>query len=247
MGNNFSADSNCKALWRFENGALTTDSKGGNTLTATGSPASDTTNYKEGSGSLDLAVTAYYTRTDTDLDAGFPLKNGDANKKISVCLWMRPHALPVLFNFPVSKWDLATHASFAVSLRSTGNIRARISYDGTNVEDKASTATLTINQWYHVGITFQDSDKSYQMRIWGDTEAAVVENSSGTFTNSIFVSTGPLNVGSMGSTNYDGNLDEIVVFDDILTADEIDQIRAGTYGATVPVVGPFPTFRPDIA
>jgi hypothetical protein len=31
MANDFSADSNCKALWRFENGALTTDSKGGNT------------------------------------------------------------------------------------------------------------------------------------------------------------------------------------------------------------------------
>lgn len=31
MANNFTADPNCKALWRFENGALTVDSKGTNT------------------------------------------------------------------------------------------------------------------------------------------------------------------------------------------------------------------------
>ena len=33
MANDFSSDSNCVALWRFESGALTADSIGTNTLT----------------------------------------------------------------------------------------------------------------------------------------------------------------------------------------------------------------------
>ncbi len=40
--------------------------------------------------------------------------------------------------------------------------------------------------------------------------------------------------GITGGTNWDGLIDELVVFNDILTADEIDEIRQGTYGAAPP-------------
>ena len=48
MANDFSGDPSCKAVWRFENGALTADSKGANTLTAVNGPTADTSLYKEG-------------------------------------------------------------------------------------------------------------------------------------------------------------------------------------------------------
>ena len=55
MANDFSSDTDCKALWNFENGALTTDSKGGNTLSIGGNtPSADTVNYKQGAASCDF-------------------------------------------------------------------------------------------------------------------------------------------------------------------------------------------------
>lgn len=53
--NDFSGDESCMALWRFENGALTTDSSGNsNTLTSRYNPVADTSNYMEGAASVDL-------------------------------------------------------------------------------------------------------------------------------------------------------------------------------------------------
>ena len=48
VGSDFSADANCVALWRFEDGALTTDSKGTNTLTNVNTVIAKTTDFKEG-------------------------------------------------------------------------------------------------------------------------------------------------------------------------------------------------------
>ena len=92
MANDFSGDANCVALWRYESGALDVDSIGGNDLTASGIfPTANTTDYKEGAGSADFEKGSfqYLRRNDVNLDAGFPLKSGDANKKISVCSWFQ--------------------------------------------------------------------------------------------------------------------------------------------------------------
>ena len=67
MANDFSGDSNCVALWRFENGALTADSKGTNTLTDVNTVGSDTVDYKEGSGCADFEATASERFTITSL------------------------------------------------------------------------------------------------------------------------------------------------------------------------------------
>ena len=48
MANDFSGDNSCKALWSFESGALTTDSKSTNTLTNNGADE-EPTNHMEGS------------------------------------------------------------------------------------------------------------------------------------------------------------------------------------------------------
>ena len=88
MANDFSGDTNCVALYRFENGALTTDTKGTNTLNVSGgSPEADTVNYQEGSASclFDAAAHDAFSIADGSLDAGFPLKDGDAVGDISVC------------------------------------------------------------------------------------------------------------------------------------------------------------------
>jgi hypothetical protein len=234
--NNFATDSACKALWKFEDGALTTDSKGTNTWSNTGC-AADTSNYREGAASVDVEAGDTMTIADGSLDAGFPLKNGDTNKKISVCLWIRPDVLPAAWaEYSIYEKGLSSNTtrSFVVSITrvdggATTRVSMRIGYNsGGSFEQKiASTPALTANQWYHVGVTFEDSSKAYLIRVY-DYTAATAYTASGTTTNNINVATGVLSLSS--AAQYDGRVDELVVFNDILSAAEIDQIRGGTYG-----------------
>ena len=96
MANDFTDDPNCVALWRFESGAVPflADSIGTNEpLVDYGTVAEDTVNYKEGACSADFGGSQSFHIDDADLDAGFPIKNGDTNKKVSVCGWYRPDVI----------------------------------------------------------------------------------------------------------------------------------------------------------
>ncbi len=241
MANDFSSDANCKALWNLDNGALPTDSKGTNTLVNTGVTA-DTGDFQQGdaSGLFVATDTDYQTITDTNLDAGFPLKNGDTNKKISVACWVKFTSVPVSsqFNCLLSKWNSsATKRSFGLFNRSSGGV-ARFSIllgtpggAGTEIIDDSSMTPIA-DRWYHVAATFQDSDKSYRIRIWDDVALSTTET-TGTSTNHMNVGSAAFLLGNTSDGDFflDAKLDEVVVFDDILTPDEIDDIKDGVYGA----------------
>jgi hypothetical protein len=233
--NDFSEDGNCVALWRFENGALTTDSKGSNTLVGGGgSPTADTVNFKEGAASVEIDNSDYYNVNDGDLDAGFPLKNGDANKKISVCFWVKFASIGSydgIFNKGSSnKYSFQVHTGWSNEKMTLG-----IGYNnGSSLELITFGTACSTGIWYHMGVTYQDSDKSYKMRIYDDNAGALLGGSelTGNTTNNINIEDGIVTVGkySNGSYYLDGLIDEMVIFNDILSSDEIDQIRAGTYG-----------------
>ena len=76
----FADDANCVALWRFENGALTSDSKGANTLT-NHNATSDAADFKDGYGSADFEEGApgYLEIGNGSLSANFPFLSGSGN------------------------------------------------------------------------------------------------------------------------------------------------------------------------
>ena len=80
MANNFTNDSNPKALWKLDSGALTTDSLSTNTLTNLG-VAGDTTNHVEGTGCGDWEISDIPSDSmfilDINLVSGFPMKSDD--------------------------------------------------------------------------------------------------------------------------------------------------------------------------
>lgn len=242
--NDFSADANCCAFWGFEDGALTTDSIGTNTLSTGNSPVADTVNYKEGAASVDLEKddTDYLYITDGDLDAGYPHKSGDTNKKISICFWIKFETIPASYASNIYYKGIGLNKnSFRIrALYSGGNVTFNLSIGiraGLTCESVDHGTAISADVWYHVGMTHQDSDKYYKMRIWDDNASALLGGAevTGNFTNSMNIENGDLYLSSTTSNyEFDGLIDEMVVFNDILSSAEIDQIRAGTYGATPP-------------
>ena len=113
MANDFSGDSSCKALWRFESGALTTDSKATNTLTNNGG-TEETTNHMEGACAVALASASsqYLNIPDANLVSGFPLKSDDTTKLATFAFWIRPTTVPGSGAYAgmLSKWDWTTRS-----------------------------------------------------------------------------------------------------------------------------------------
>ena len=241
MANDFSGDPNCKALWRLEDGALTTDSKGTNTLTNVNVEAY-TVGYKEGAGCGDFSDASgdYMYRADAGLDSGFPGKNGESNANFSISFWMWMSISPATasWDYIVTKWDSANNKrTYAVAIHriaGTDYLELLIGYGGGISTDMYTHASaLLIGQWYHVGVTWNDSTKAYVIRVWDDTAGATLGvDKTGTGSNQMNIEDALLVIGDRSdfNANFTGYLDEVVIFNDILTSDEIDEIRNQTFG-----------------
>lgn len=241
MANDFSGDTNCVAEWRVNNGALTTDSKGTNTLNDYATVQTDTVDYKEGDASAycQLTNTEHFYLTDAELDTGFPVKNGGTGT-FSVCYWFKADSLPNNSGH-VTKWDAANNERTFMTKTGSTTLQAYIGHtSGTGFELLSGTLTVTTGRWYHVGFTYDAGDKTWKFRVWDDDGGgtpAIVLNASGTATNTISVTASNFGIGAYFGNDtpanyFDGNLDEVVFFKDILSTDDIDAIRQGSYGVS---------------
>ncbi|MFC1827864.1 LamG domain-containing protein, partial [Thermodesulfobacteriota bacterium] len=241
--NDFSGDGNAVALWSLEeaSGNDRVDSIGSNDLSENGTTIARSTNQQEETYSADFesSTSESLTRTDANLDSGFPFKNGDTNKIISVTGWFRLDSFAT-FRVIYGKWEGADGKRvFAISVDGTsgeGDFTVRIGYNsGASAESIYSGNTIELGKWYHFGVTYEDSTKDWQVVLYEEGTGEIV-NTSGTATNNINIEDAGLSLGNFftGSGYFDGLMDEVVVFDDILTTTEIDQIRQGTYSAPTP-------------
>lgn len=236
-GNDFSTDTDVVALWKFESGALTTDSEGGNTLTdnnTVGTAVISSPPPGDGTQAADFNVgtSESFTVTDANLDAGFPLSNGEGGV-ISVCFWFK--AETSVLN--MGQWAKGGNGTYSLQLYMNSSSLPRAwqgHTDGTsgNREYISFGSATTDGQWYHECFTYDDGDRGYRMRIWDDNASTQLDTDlTGTFTNSINIEDGDLSIGSENNANifFDGIIDEVVVFKRELSVAHIDEIRAGTY------------------
>lgn len=233
MANDFSRDSRCKALWRFEDGALTADSKGTNTLTAVATPVTDVADFQEGGACVDIEHYDYdyFTIVNANLDAGFPLKSGDTSKKFTWCCWIKQESQPANAYF-LGKYNVNSKRSF--SLATYSNVLQILwGYNSGDSVDSFSTGISIANgEWYHVAVVVDGIAKTISVRVYRVLNDTVYTYSSNR-ANELNVSDADFRIGARaGDTEYryDGKVDEVVIFDDLLTDDEIDQIRQGTFG-----------------
>ena len=224
--NDFSADTTCYALWRFESGALTTDSKGGNTLVSLGTPIADTVDYKEGAASVGLSAATpdYYTITDTSLDTGFPLKSSDTNLTFTITarIKLSSSALSRI----IKKAD-----SISTLINATQNIDFAI-FNGTAWEEKITTNSISLNTWYFVAFSYDgNTTKNYRLYVYNLDTSILLEDQTGVFTNNIVTSSFKLATGAddLGANSWSGNMDEIVIFNTAKSLTDIEKIRDQVY------------------
>lgn len=230
MANDFSADANCKALWRLESGALTVDSKGGNTLTNQGVDE-DLVNFKEGacSGFFVRASIDRMTIADADLDAGFPLKSDAAHTSFSFVGWIKLTATG-LYQYILNKYN----SSLILQVDNANKVTLSL-YDGA-WRAYVHGSALAADTWYHFAVTHNDADNAYRIRIWDDTAGAILGVDKTGIAVTPNLGNANFTLGTSATSAFGGNEDEVVAFNDVLSVDEIDAIRAGTYGGGAPPV-----------
>lgn len=238
--NNFSGDSNCVAVYRFESGALTADSKGTNTLTNYNAVTANTTTYREGSAAANFvhaSSQAFYV-ADSNLASGFPLKNGDSSKLISVTAWVRFATVDGTNTIFTKGGD---PGAYSLMLQGIGWANWELSF-GYNSGSSRQTLTLgqnrIANKWYHVGVVVDGVNKTYHLRIKNVTDNSTPEDFAGSFDNDLNVEAGQFSIGAYDSYGTlalgfmsDGQMDEMTVWNKLLSSSDIDSIRDGTYGA----------------
>jgi len=241
--NYFLDDANCVGLWTLDvevtPAATYADTSGnGNTLANVFANIDvNTTYYQEGIASVvsTAATDSYLQCVDGSLSANFPGKNGTGNTTISACMWIRPTTISAVSNVLTKYQAFAgTYVSYILRFDASNNVAAYIGYGGSLNESKTHTGVaVAANQWYHIAWTYDGATRAFRIRVWDDNASSVTET-TGTYTNTMTPAQAPFQINGLAAAaeaGMIGYIDEAVVFNDILTADEIDEIRLGTYGA----------------
>lgn len=157
------------------------------------------------------------------MDSGYPLKAGTTNRIISICFWMKAQSLPGSGSYVY----LYVHWNNLWVLLYNDGSGPRIALvnwynGGANYEIDQHASVLSENVWYHVGIAYDGDAGTYRIRIWDDSDEAILgTDRTGTKANSVGIATGDVQLGY----GYDGRLDDYLVFNRVLSAAEIDLIR----------------------
>jgi len=244
--NDFTKDVNCVVLYTFEDGIgdnTWSDTSGnGNDLTGT-VDGNNATYYTEGSASSEWANNLTVSiRSDASLSSTFPLKSTYAGTtRISMCCWFRYEgsgdSIAGIWGKYYHSTDERCLTTVVYDDAGTDRLRTIIGQNGGAdwINLDFTTVSIQLNRWYHVGLTYDDSTKDIRMRLY-DSVTFDVNDVNDVGVGAIPLNNENLTLGSRQTPlgqNYqwDGQIDEFVVFNDILTADEIDLIRQGLYGA----------------
>ncbi|MGE5295495.1 MAG: pre-peptidase C-terminal domain-containing protein, partial [Solirubrobacterales bacterium] len=242
-GNNFSVDTNAVAVWDFEADKLTIDSIKGLELDNSGVVA-DTTTFKQGESSARFDTAAQYWAEDytfymgdVNLPANFPGKSGTSNKTFSIAFWANFGVMTVSSELPlVSKRNIgAGQASYEIVLTQTAQVALRIG-TGTGYTEETLThgSSLVAGRWYHIVATFDNTTHTGTISVWDDTAGAILATDvKKTDFSAMNVDAATFVIGGVDNPWYEttnGLMDEVAIFNDVLTTTEIAKIRAGTYG-----------------
>ena len=230
------------AVWKFESGALYDDSMGKQgdwyRYNETWPEAVADSDCMEGASSL---LSNYYNDLGSELlQINYANVSADFPSKVttnvgSVCFWMKLHTVPLLDVFDEYCYFGAPGFSAVVMQDGTNALSAGIDiYKAAGGTDAIYTGEIIqLDRWYHVGIAW-DADNC-RVRVWGETEQAIMEDKYAARTGSMLVRETPLYLKVTNPTHHEGEveskllttnrIDELVAFNRVISVAEIDAIR----------------------
>lgn len=229
-------------LWQFEDGAMTTDSVGGNTLTPIESPSIDTETYAVGEGSVYLSNSPQqWLEIDyNDLPSNFPMQTGSTNTRFTVSAWVRVDERMSSVEFPIAS---KARAFVCTLLGGSSTIYARLM-----VARPGGYRTLTFSvpmdedKWYHIVWTYYPTMGT--IRVW-DAEAGdyLASTTSGGMAETPVLSDGDFYIGRR-SSSFPCWVDNVAVWNRVLSSDEIDDVFAGSLSDAEPPEAPSSVSNP---
>lgn len=247
--NDFSGDANCLCWYKMDTFAGNTfaDSKGSNPVTGNQTGVSafmtiDTTNVAAPGLAASIAFNNVPTQnsawgTIAYTDQGTPLPGSvGVDTTFSICAWYRwtaNHTGNGRTQPIASRWAQSSAARCWLLDVSTGNTSLRFLLRDTSNANYAITSTLTVtpSAWYHCKVTYNSATLTSTMRIC-DSSGTTVYTGNRTLPNGLITVNQSMQIGTFDSDaaqSRGGNLQELVIFNDIVTDVEQDQIIAGTY------------------
>ncbi len=239
--NNWTGVDGLIAVYDFEND-LTDSSGNGQTLTSY-SVIYDNSDPMVGSYDYDGDGTERYGyRSTGDLDADFP---GKASTSFTILLWWEPSQvssevyIASMFDFSDSN-----ERSWILAQGITGLYFTIMPVSGTDYTRHVqfvSSAEYVVNHEYHMAVTFNNDTRLISMEVWDNTDSEYILTANGeevaeTYAGAdLQTSSAEFNIGrleNVGAGWSDGDIDEFVIFNRVLSRYEIARIREGTFSST---------------
>lgn len=155
--------------------------------------------------------------------------NFSGASEFTIAAWLDTNVLDSLNHFAVSKWD--SEAQWILRLGSN-NLFQFYWNDGATESIAANGVTMAVNQWYYVVATFKIGEQNiYVNNILYGTSA---------LTGQIVASTNNVMIGiqDTGLNNpFNGLIDEIGIWNRVLSQREITQLYNGGRGLSYPFNG----------
>jgi hypothetical protein len=239
--NDYTQDTNIVSWWYLDESSGTRYDGSGtnnNDLTDNNTVTSySTTNQsvKEGAAAASFARANSETLSITDAS-----QTGlDITGNITMVAWMRTTSLSIDEGI-FGKTDGVSNRSYYLYIESSGPmLKAKVSATGGAAAQPYGATTLSANTWYHVALVYNGTDIRLYLNGSLDENGA---NNPLSYSSGIYNGTGSFAIGSRGNVDdfFEGQIDEVAVFDRDLSADEIQEIyENGLNGVT--------RMRPDAA
>ena len=237
----FTADGNCVASY-FMNAADDGEEQDRTSTNHLAESTSDTIvrsstvpdGYSGYSKDFEAGDTERFIRADASLSPGLDFSG--SNQVFSVVSWINSEAIGG-FDFQ----NVITHARsssgnqglrFGIRAGSDNQFRIRVQISGNGTSETtcdSTTTTYTTGTWYHVAFVYDDTNGTVYVN--GSADGATA-HTTGIFDNSMEFTIGAQD---SGGEHFDGLIDEVALFDRILTVAEVGSIYTngidGTKGA----------------
>ena len=154
----------------------------------------------------------------------------DITGEITIACWIKPESVGTQ-NSVVNKWDYSNNnRAYKLFIDSSGNkVFGELSSNGLNYTYAASADNvISAGTWAHISFTLNQTTDKIQVYVNGSASGSAVS-----FTENIYNSNAPFIIGcqlNKGTPTrfFDGLIDEVIIWNTCLTADEVAEV----YGIT---------------